>query len=346
MALLGSPRATSARAALGRVALTAVLANSTWFSATAVVPALSRDWGLARRARRGCRSRSRPASSPAASGRRCSTCPTGSSHGADRRPRRSRPRSANPPCSSPAARRPRSRRASSSASRSPASTRRACGSSRPTSPPRAGLATGVVVGALTLGSATPHLVRALGDVPWQTTIVGDIDPRAARGCGDPAGARPGRTRRPRRRWTCGAAVRALRERPLRLDDARLPGAHVGALRVLGLAADVLHRVAPRRARRRPRPSRDGRDRRSRAIGVAGLVGSVGAGCIADRVGRTAHDQSSRCSISAACCLASPLAFDASTAVLCAVLVGLGRGGDRGLGAVLGRRDRAISMVAV
>src|SRR5215831_12510522 len=34
------------RRALGRVALAAVLANSTWFSATAVVPALERDWGL------------------------------------------------------------------------------------------------------------------------------------------------------------------------------------------------------------------------------------------------------------------------------------------------------------
>ena len=34
-----------------------------------------------------------------------------------------------------------------------------------------GVATGVVVGALTLGSATPHLVRGLGDVPWQATIV-------------------------------------------------------------------------------------------------------------------------------------------------------------------------------
>jgi hypothetical protein len=29
-----------------RVALAAVLANSTWFIATAVVPALERDWGL------------------------------------------------------------------------------------------------------------------------------------------------------------------------------------------------------------------------------------------------------------------------------------------------------------
>ena len=39
-------RETTARSALLRVACAAVLANATWFSATAVVPALERDWSL------------------------------------------------------------------------------------------------------------------------------------------------------------------------------------------------------------------------------------------------------------------------------------------------------------
>ena len=39
-------RSTRARRALLRVALAAVLANSTWFSATAVIPALRVDWRL------------------------------------------------------------------------------------------------------------------------------------------------------------------------------------------------------------------------------------------------------------------------------------------------------------
>jgi len=38
--------AVSAGRALGLVSLAAVLANATWFSATAVVPALERQWGL------------------------------------------------------------------------------------------------------------------------------------------------------------------------------------------------------------------------------------------------------------------------------------------------------------
>src|SRR6188508_825308 len=39
-------RETAARAALARVASAAVLVNATWFSATAIVPALERDWAL------------------------------------------------------------------------------------------------------------------------------------------------------------------------------------------------------------------------------------------------------------------------------------------------------------
>ena len=39
-------RRMTPRSALVRVASAAVLANATWFSATAVVPALERDWSL------------------------------------------------------------------------------------------------------------------------------------------------------------------------------------------------------------------------------------------------------------------------------------------------------------
>ena len=41
-----APAVTKPRHALVRVAVAAVLANSTWLSATAVVPALRHDWGL------------------------------------------------------------------------------------------------------------------------------------------------------------------------------------------------------------------------------------------------------------------------------------------------------------
>jgi MFS family permease len=56
-----------------------------------------------------------------------------------------------------------------------------------------------------------------------------------------------------------------------------------------------------------------------AIGVAGLVGAVAAGRYADRLGRTAVTSAAMV-ISAACCLASPLAFAATDPVLIGVLL--------------------------
>jgi MFS family permease len=56
-----------------------------------------------------------------------------------------------------------------------------------------------------------------------------------------------------------------------------------------------------------------------AIGVAGMAGAVVAGRLADRVGRTTSTSAAMV-ISAACCVASPWAYRAPTAVLTAVLL--------------------------
>ena len=133
-----------------------------------------------------------------------------------------------------------------------------------------GVATGVVVGALTLGSATPHLVRGLGDVPWPVTIL----TTSALGLLAAAVIRP---------VTPGldaptAAVAERRRRAARVacqarapDHVRLPGAHVGAVRLLGVASDVLRRIPPRGRRGRSDAPADGRDRlrrrgRRRSVG--------------------------------------------------------------------------------
>jgi predicted MFS family arabinose efflux permease len=55
-----------------------------------------------------------------------------------------------------------------------------------------------------------------------------------------------------------------------------------------------------------------------AIGVAGLAGCVGGGVLADRVGRTATTSAAMLA-SAACCIASPLVYDAPSALLVAEL---------------------------
>src|SRR6185503_3236001 len=78
-----------------------------------------------------------------------------------------------------------------------------------------GLATGAVVGSLTLGSAAPHLVRGATDLNWHLTIVVTSAlalVAAVAISGVPTG--PGGSAPPRLRF--GAAARALRRRPLRL----------------------------------------------------------------------------------------------------------------------------------
>ena len=170
---LARARRPTARRALGRVALAAVLANSTWFSATAVVARAGARLGPERRrARRGSRSPCSSASSPAASGSALLNLP-------DRiEPRRL---IAGAAVAAAAANAGAARRPAAFAAALPSRflvgvalagclrARRAAGRDALRAR-RAAWRPGVVVGALTLGSATPHLVRGLGDVPWQATI--------------------------------------------------------------------------------------------------------------------------------------------------------------------------------
>src|SRR2546426_4566742 len=44
-----------------------------------------------------------------------------------------------------------------------------------------GLAIGILIGALTVGSAVPHLIRGLTDLPWRGTLRAPPPPAPARG---------------------------------------------------------------------------------------------------------------------------------------------------------------------
>lgn len=178
-----------------------------------------------------------------------------------------------------------------------------------------GVATGVVVGSLTLGSATPHLVRGLGHVPWQATIVVTSGLAALAAVSvRPVRAGPAAVATPP--LDVGAAIRALvGQRPLRLATLGYLG-HMWELYALWswLAAFFIA------ARQMHRPSAAETGTVTfLAIGVAGLVGAVAAGRYADRLGRTAVTSAAMV-ISAACCLASPLAFAATDPVLIGVLL--------------------------
>lgn len=178
-----------------------------------------------------------------------------------------------------------------------------------------GVATGVVVGALTLGSGTPHLVRGLGQIPWQATIAVTSSLAALAAVSVwTVDQGPVAVRTPP--LDVAAAARALvRERPLRLATMGYLG-HMWELYALWSWLSAFFVAA--RAPSHPSPLETGTVT-FLAIGVAGLIGAVSAGRMADRLGRTAITSAAML-VSAVCCLVSPLVFGAAPSLLVATML--------------------------
>ncbi len=180
-----------------------------------------------------------------------------------------------------------------------------------------GLAVGVVVGCLTLGSAGPHLVGGLADLPWEGVVVA-TSALALAAAVAVAPVRQGPYAAPSPPLDLGYALRALRDRPLRLATVGYLG-HMWELYALwSWLAAFATAAAVARGGAGTAPAGVGLLTFA-AIGVAGLAGAVGGGWLADRVGRTALTAGAL-AVSGACCLASPLAFAAPGAVLVALLL--------------------------
>ena len=312
-----APAVTTPRRALVRVAVAAVLANSTWFSATAVVPALQSDWGLTAAGAAwlvvavqagfitGCIAaallnlpdRIEPrrlvaGSAVAAAVANALLVPAGGLAAAI--PLRFLVGVALAGVYAPGVRL--------------VATHYVRGR---------GVATGVVVGALTLGSATPHLVRGLGDVPWQATILTtSVLALLAAAVIRPVTA--GADAPPTPPLNVVAALLALRARPVRLTTLGYLG-HMWELYALWAWLPTFF-VASRHAVAGADPARlETGTIVFAAVGVAGLSGAILAGRLADRVGRTITTSAAMLA-SAGCCLASPWAYLAPTAALVAVLL--------------------------
>lgn len=177
-----------------------------------------------------------------------------------------------------------------------------------------GMATGVVVGALTLGSGMPHLVGALGSPPWQETIVATsalaLVAAIAVGRVD-----QGPARSPTPTLDVRAAARAIvSDRPVRLATFGYLG-HMWELYAMWSWLAVFFAA-----------SRGTGDRGAiwvgpvtfLAVGAFGMAGSVAAGWLADRAGRT-FTTSAAMLISAGCCLTSPVVFGSPMPVAVAFL---------------------------
>jgi MFS family permease len=176
-----------------------------------------------------------------------------------------------------------------------------------------GFGVGLLVGALTLGSAAPHLLKAVGRAgDWRSVLIASGALAILGGLAAAAFVREGpfRTDPPKFDWRFAAAI--WRDRPVVLANAGYFG-HMWELYAAWTWVPVFLVASFRQA---------GLDEKAAALAgfvfiAAGGPGSLVAGKLADRVGRTAVT-SAAMAVSGVCCLTAGLLFGGAPLALTAL----------------------------
>jgi MFS family permease len=177
-----------------------------------------------------------------------------------------------------------------------------------------GFAIGLLVGALTVGSASPHLIRSLTDFPWHQVVLISSILAVLGGAIVLVLVPDGPFAAKQARFDPRAAVRCLSQRAVRLANfgylghmwelyamwTWVPIFLVESLELKGHSASLAGVVAF-------------------SVIACGGVGCIVAGVLADRLGRTAIT-SGAMMLSGGAALAAAMLFDASLAVLTPILV--------------------------
>ena len=180
----------------------------------------------------------------------------------------------------------------------------------------AGLVVGLLVGGLTLGSGSPHLVNALGGLDWRATVgVASLASVAAAGL--ILGTRPGPGHAPAPPFRPGLALLLFRTRGTRLATLGYLG-HMWELYAMWAWVGAYLAASFAAAGRAEAPGFAALA--AFAVLGAGAVGCVAGGLLADRIGK-ARLTIWAMAASGACCLLAGPAFGlapAATVALCLV----------------------------
>ena len=181
-----------------------------------------------------------------------------------------------------------------------------------------GLAVGVLIGAITLGSAAPHLLRAAGAVAgldWRMVVLAATVPCLLGAAVAWLGVREGPLTTPAARLSLRMARTALAERSVQLANLGYLG-HMWELYAmwtwvpafiaasLAVSGDV---------------DAEGASGVAFLVVAAGAIGCVAAGALADRMGRTTLTVAAM-ALSGSSAVAAGLLFGAPTIVVLAVVV--------------------------